>query len=103
MKAERVVLDTNVIISAELSPHGKPFACLSFVLDHAVLIIAPELLDELETRLARPVTEGRNKRSALRRPASQWVFAGGTGDSSMRGLTIAPVRRNALRLLRPTR
>lgn len=54
MKAERVVLDTNVIISALLSPHGKPFACLSFVLDHAALIIAPELLDELETRLARP-------------------------------------------------
>jgi putative PIN family toxin of toxin-antitoxin system len=54
MKAERVVLDTNVLISAVLSPHGKPFACLSWVLDNATLLASRELLDELETRLARP-------------------------------------------------
>jgi predicted nucleic acid-binding protein len=33
MKIERVVLDTNVLISAILSPLGKPFACLRWVLD----------------------------------------------------------------------
>jgi putative PIN family toxin of toxin-antitoxin system len=54
MKAERVVLDTNVLISAALSPLGKPFACLSWVLDHAALLTSRELLEELETRLARP-------------------------------------------------
>jgi putative PIN family toxin of toxin-antitoxin system len=54
MKAERVVLDTNVLISAALSPHGKPFACLSWVLDNATLITSQELLIELETRLGRP-------------------------------------------------
>jgi putative PIN family toxin of toxin-antitoxin system len=54
MKVERVVLDTNVLISATLSPFGKPFACLSWVLDHAALIASRELLDELETRLSRP-------------------------------------------------
>ena len=54
MRVERVVLDTNVLISAVLSPYGKPFACLSWVLDHATLIASRELLDELETRLARP-------------------------------------------------
>ena len=54
MRVERVVLDTNVLISAVLSPLGKPFACLGWVLDNATLIVSRELLDELETRLARP-------------------------------------------------
>src|SRR6266581_1990060 len=54
MRVERVVLDTNVLISAVLSPLGKPFACLSWVLDNATLIVSRELLDEVATRLARP-------------------------------------------------
>ena len=53
MRVERVVLDTNVLISAVLSPLGKPFACLSWVLDNATLIVSRELLEEVETRLAR--------------------------------------------------
>jgi putative PIN family toxin of toxin-antitoxin system len=53
MKVERVVLDTNVLISAILSPLGKPFSCLNWVLDNATLITSRELLEELETRLAR--------------------------------------------------
>jgi putative PIN family toxin of toxin-antitoxin system len=54
MRVERVVLDTNVLISAVLSPLGNPFACLRWVLDHATLIVSRELLEELKTRLARP-------------------------------------------------
>ena len=54
MRVERVVLDTNVLNSAALSPLGKSFACLGWTLDHATLIVSRELLDELETRLARP-------------------------------------------------
>ena len=54
MRVERVVLDTNVLISALLSPLGRPFACLDWVLDNATLITSKELLEELETRLARP-------------------------------------------------
>src|ERR1700693_1457279 len=54
MKAEGIVLDTNALISAALSPRGKPFACLCWVLENATLITSGELLDELETRLARP-------------------------------------------------
>src|SRR5262249_27692212 len=54
MRVERVVLDTNVFISAALSPVGKPFACLSWVLDNATLIVSRELVEELESRLARP-------------------------------------------------
>jgi putative PIN family toxin of toxin-antitoxin system len=54
MGLERVDLDTNVLISAILSPLGKPFACLGWVPDNATLIVSRELLEELETRLARP-------------------------------------------------
>jgi hypothetical protein len=54
MKVERLVLDTNVLISAVLSPLGKPFACLGWVLENATLIVSRELLEELQTRLARP-------------------------------------------------
>ena len=54
MRVERVVLDTNVLISAALAPQGKPSACLSWVLDNATLLTSRELLDELDTRLARP-------------------------------------------------
>jgi predicted nucleic acid-binding protein len=43
-----------VLISAVLSSLGKPFACLDWVLDNATLIVSRELLEELETRLARP-------------------------------------------------
>jgi putative PIN family toxin of toxin-antitoxin system len=53
MRVERVVHDTNVLISAALSRLGKPFACLDWVLDNATLVVSRELLEELETRLAR--------------------------------------------------
>jgi uncharacterized protein len=66
MSFERIVLDSNVLISAAITPHGKPYACLSWVLDHATLILAREVVEEVETRLARPkfhkyVDEGRRK------------------------------------------
>lgn len=54
MSVERVVLDSNVLISAVISPMGKPFACLSWVLKNATLVMAREVIDEVDTRLARP-------------------------------------------------
>ncbi|MFZ1107440.1 MAG: putative toxin-antitoxin system toxin component, PIN family [Rhodomicrobium sp.] len=57
MKVKRAALDTNVLISALLSPAGKPFACLSWVLDRATLLASQDLLFELDTRLARPKFE----------------------------------------------
>ena len=38
MKVERVVLDTNMLISAILSPLGKPYGCLRWALDDATFI-----------------------------------------------------------------
>jgi uncharacterized protein len=54
MKVNRVVLDTNVFISALLSSSGKPFASLSWALDNATILASRELISELATRLARP-------------------------------------------------
>ena len=68
MRVRRAVLDTNVFISALLSSAGKPFACLSWVLDNATLLASRDLLLELETRLARPKFEkyaNENRRMAF--------------------------------------
>ncbi|MCL4766541.1 MAG: putative toxin-antitoxin system toxin component, PIN family [Hyphomicrobiaceae bacterium] len=54
MKIERVVIDTNVLISAIISPHGKPRRCVDWCLDNATIVASAEMLAELETRLARP-------------------------------------------------
>jgi uncharacterized protein len=53
MKVKRAVLDTNVLISALLSPSGKPFASLAWALDNTTLLTSRGLLEELATRLAR--------------------------------------------------
>jgi putative PIN family toxin of toxin-antitoxin system len=54
MKVDRVVLDTNVLISAALSSLGKPFASLAWVRRNAMLVSSKGLVEELSTRLARP-------------------------------------------------
>ena len=68
MRVKRAVLDTNVLFSALLSSAGKPFACLSWVLDNATLLASRDLLLELDTRLARPKFEkyvNESRRSAF--------------------------------------
>jgi putative PIN family toxin of toxin-antitoxin system len=52
MAAERVVLDTNILISAALLP-GKPYEVLRQVLDHERLIFSDESFEELASRLLR--------------------------------------------------
>ena len=42
MRVERVVIDTNVLISAVLSPLGLPFGCLGWVHDNTTLIVSKE-------------------------------------------------------------
>lgn len=51
----RVVIDSNVLISARLSPHGAPGRLLAAWLDGRFeLIVSPALLAELGGVLARP-------------------------------------------------
>ncbi|MEX2322684.1 MAG: putative toxin-antitoxin system toxin component, PIN family [Acidimicrobiia bacterium] len=51
----RVVLDTNVLVSALLTPHGSPGQILQRWFDGAFeMIVSPLLLEELERTLAYP-------------------------------------------------
>jgi putative PIN family toxin of toxin-antitoxin system len=54
MRVERLVLDTNLLISAALAPQGKPRRVLAWARDNARLIASLPLLKEVRTRLERP-------------------------------------------------
>jgi putative PIN family toxin of toxin-antitoxin system len=55
MRAERVVVDTNVLISAALQPKGRPRAAIDAVrAARGVLLFSDRTFDELRTRLERP-------------------------------------------------
>jgi len=53
MKAERVVCDTNVVISAAIMPTGKARKAINHVIDNGRLVISADLFNEYDTRLAR--------------------------------------------------
>jgi uncharacterized protein len=50
----KVVVDTNVLLSAALSPAGAPTALLAWLLIHASLVLSKAAFDELQTRIFRP-------------------------------------------------
>ena len=54
MRAERVVCDTNVLISAAIVAGGKPRTVIERIRSEGILLSSTEGLTELETRLARP-------------------------------------------------
>lgn len=55
MKADRVVLDTNVLISAALGPGSPPRPAIDGVrAPNGVLLFSDESFDELQSRLLRP-------------------------------------------------
>lgn len=54
MSRPRCVFDTNVLISALLSPSGLPLRLLRHVLEEADLLMSAAALDELASRLQRP-------------------------------------------------
>lgn len=53
MRIERVVIDTNVLISAALSARSAPARLVDLVLQHAALVFSRATFAELETRLWR--------------------------------------------------
>lgn len=80
MKAERVVLDTNVLISAVLQPAGPPRAVVDTMRATAgVLLFSDETFDELRARLSRTKfdkyvsREGRAVYLAQLQAVSEWV------------------------------
>jgi uncharacterized protein len=54
MNPERVVIDTNVLISATLVPGATPFQVVAWVLEHHRLLFSEQTFEELRTRLYRP-------------------------------------------------
>lgn len=55
MKAERLVIDSNVLISALLSPAGTPRRVLDgLAADAAILLFCDETFAELVARLSKP-------------------------------------------------
>ena len=55
MRADRVVVDTNVLISAALRPHGAPRAVVEAIRTASgSLLFSDETIEELRTRINRP-------------------------------------------------
>jgi len=84
LKAERVVLDTNVLISAALRPGGPPRAVVDAVREErGVLLFSDETFDELRSRfhLAKfdryVGREGRAVYLAQLEAVSEWVAIAG--------------------------
>jgi uncharacterized protein len=50
----KVVVDTNVLLSAALSPAGAPAALLNWLLTHAILVLSNTTFGELQTRIFKP-------------------------------------------------
>jgi hypothetical protein len=51
--AERVVVDTNTIVSGILLPESIPGSLLSYLVQHAIMIFSPATRDELLGVIAR--------------------------------------------------
>ncbi|MBO1111729.1 putative toxin-antitoxin system toxin component, PIN family [Bordetella petrii] len=79
MRIERAVVDTNVLISAALSPCSAPARIVDCLLQHATLVFSRETFAELETRLWRPKFDRYldiDRRSLLLHDfaaAAQWI------------------------------
>ena len=50
----QVVIDTNVLLSAALSPRGAPADLVDRLLEHGRLAFSQATFDELETRIWKP-------------------------------------------------
>ena len=84
MKAERVVVDTNVLISSALSLRGSPRAVIDAVRsENGVLLFSDETFVEIQTRLRRPKfdryvdREAREIYLAQLEAVSEWVAIAG--------------------------
>ena len=84
MRAERVVLDTNVLISAALIPSGMPRRVVDSIFTaNGVLLFSDETFAELRTRLLRTKfdryvsSQGRAVYLARVRAVAEWVGIAG--------------------------
>lgn len=79
MKVKTAVIDTNVLISAALSPKGSPAQVVSFFVEHGRIIFSDETFEEFHSRLWRPKFDAyisREMRQSLLRDFSniaEWI------------------------------
>jgi putative PIN family toxin of toxin-antitoxin system len=67
MSRPRIVIDTNVLISAAIQPHGRPARLLELVASRAVeLCISEEVLAEYSEVFSRPKFAALDRRSVAR-------------------------------------
>lgn len=84
MKGDGFVLDTNILISAALSPDSAPAKVTLWVIAHGRLIFAEQTFAELRTRLWRPkfdrylTIERRNQLLHDFSAIADWVDIAGT-------------------------
>ncbi len=68
MKVKSAVIDTNVLISAALSPNGTPAKVVKHFVANGRIVFSEETYEELSTRLWRPKFDpyiSREKRKSL--------------------------------------
>jgi len=84
MTVERAVIDTSILISAALSPLGKPAEVVDRLVKTGTLIFSPLTFDELVSRLSRPkfdrYIETSERQQYLEKLAAvaHWVEIAGT-------------------------
>ncbi len=58
----KVVLDTNIFVSALINPHGKPAQILDYVFENRIrLFVSPSIVEELERVLGYPKLVNRHR------------------------------------------
>ena len=100
MRAERVVLDTNVLISAALWPQGPPRSAMDAVARRSgVLLFSDETFDELRTHLLKEKFDpyaSRMMRAAFLarlRAVSEWIWIAGSRMDAATPTTTKCLRR----------
>jgi len=79
MKVKTAVIDTNVLISAALSPKGSPARLVGFFVEHGRVVFSNETFEEFHSRLWRPKFDAyisREMRQSILRDFSniaEWI------------------------------
>jgi len=79
MKVKTAVIDTNVLISAALSPNGSPAQVVRFFVEQGCVVFSDETFEEFHSRLWRPKFDAyisREMRQSILRDFSniaEWI------------------------------
>ena len=89
MKADRVVGDTNVLISAAIAPSGKPRQVLEHVRRDGQLLMSREAFSELATRLGRKKFDRYLSAEAVKDSSTTYCPQSNSSRSKARCVSVA--------------